>query len=49
VLDARIYRAAFLPLLLAVLVAAFSLADRPRPIGTTSRRTPSRARAPRTR
>jgi len=35
VLDPRIYRAAFVPVLLAVLVAAFSLQDRPRPIGTT--------------
>jgi len=34
-LDGRIYRAAFVPLLLAVLVAAFALAERPRPIGTT--------------
>lgn len=34
-LDPRIYRAAFLPVLLAVIVAAFSLQDRPRPIGTT--------------
>ncbi|WP_372791202.1 hypothetical protein [Paraconexibacter sp.] len=34
-LDPRIYRVAFLPVLLAVLVAAFSLQDRPRPIGTT--------------
>lgn len=35
VLDPRIYRAALVPVLLAVLVAAFSLQDRPRPIGTT--------------
>src|SRR5918998_59683 len=34
-LDARIYRAAFVPLLVAVVVVAFSLAERPRPIGTT--------------
>jgi len=34
-LNPRIYRAAFLPVLLAVLVAAFSLQDRPRGIGTT--------------
>jgi hypothetical protein len=34
-LNPRIYRAAFLPVLLAVLVAAFSLQDRPRAIGTT--------------
>lgn len=34
-LDPRIYRAALVPVLLAVLVAAFSLQDRPRPIGTT--------------
>jgi hypothetical protein len=34
-LDGRIYRAAFAPLLLALLVAAFALAERPRPIGTT--------------
>ena len=35
VLDPRIYRAALLPVLLAVMVVAFSLSDRPRPIGTT--------------
>jgi hypothetical protein len=35
VLDPRIYRAALLPVLLAFLVVAFSLADRPRAIGTT--------------
>jgi hypothetical protein len=35
VLDPRIYRAALLPVLLAFLVVAFSLEDRPRPIGTT--------------
>lgn len=34
-LDARIYRAAFVPAVVALLVAAFSLAERPRPIGTT--------------
>lgn len=34
-LNPRIYRAAFLPVLLAVLVTAFSLQDRPRAIGTT--------------
>ena len=34
-LNPSIYRAAFLPVLLAVLVAAFSLQDRPRAIGTT--------------
>ncbi len=34
-LDPRIYRAAFVPLLLAILVVAFSLGDRPRAIGTT--------------
>ncbi len=34
-LNPRIYQAAFLPVLLAVLVAAFSLQDRPRAIGTT--------------
>jgi hypothetical protein len=34
-LDARIYRAAFVPVLVAVVVVAFSLAERPRPIGTT--------------
>src|SRR5919206_5359844 len=31
VLDVRVYRAAFLPALVAVFVAAFSLADRPPP------------------
>ncbi|MTD45617.1 M28 family peptidase [Conexibacter sp. W3-3-2] len=35
VLDPRIYRAALVPVLVAVLVAAFSLENRPRPIGTT--------------
>jgi hypothetical protein len=34
-LDSRVYRAAFLPVLLAVIVAAFALGERPRPIGTT--------------
>jgi hypothetical protein len=34
-LDPRIYRAALLPVLLALIVGAFSLSDRPRPIGTT--------------
>ena len=34
-LDLRIYRIAFVPVLLAVLVAGFSLAERPRGIGTT--------------
>ncbi len=34
-LDPRLYRAAFLPVLLAVLVVAFSLEDRPRPTLTT--------------
>lgn len=34
-LDQRIYRAAFVPLLLAVLVAAFSLGPRDRPVRTT--------------
>jgi hypothetical protein len=34
-LDPRIYRASFLPVLLALLVVAFALQDRPRPIGTT--------------
>jgi hypothetical protein len=34
-LDPRIYRAAFLPVLFAIIVTAFSLQDRPRPIGTT--------------
>ena len=31
VVDLRVYRAAFLPALVAVFVAAFSLADRPAP------------------
>jgi hypothetical protein len=34
-LDPRIYRAALLPVVLALIMAAFSLSDRPRPIGTT--------------
>jgi hypothetical protein len=34
-LDSRLYRVAFVPVLLALLVAAFSLQDRPRAIGTT--------------
>jgi Peptidase family M28 len=34
-LDARIYRAALPPVVLAIVVAAFSLANRPRPVGTT--------------
>jgi acetylornithine deacetylase/succinyl-diaminopimelate desuccinylase-like protein len=34
-LDLRLYRVAFVPVLLALLVAAFSLQDRPRAIGTT--------------
>ncbi len=34
-LDLRVYRAAFVPLLLAALVVAFSLQTRPRAIGTT--------------
>lgn len=34
-LDPRLYRVAFVPVLLALLVAAFSLQDRPRPVGTT--------------
>ena len=33
-LDLRVYRAAFLPALVAVFVAAFSLADRPAPVTT---------------
>src|SRR3954452_23592272 len=31
VLDVRVYRAAFVPALVAVFIAAFSLADRPAP------------------
>jgi peptidase M28-like protein len=34
-LDSRIYRAALAPVLFALIVCAFSLSDRPRPIGTT--------------
>ncbi len=34
-LDPRIYRAALVPVLFALIIAAFSLSDRPRPIGTT--------------
>ena len=34
-LDLRVYRAAFVPLLIAVLVAAFSLESQPRAIGTS--------------
>src|SRR5215217_740712 len=34
-LDARIYRAALVPVLLAVIVCAFSLQDQPQPITTT--------------
>jgi hypothetical protein len=34
-LEPRLYRVGFVPVLLALLVAAFSLQDRPRPIGTT--------------
>lgn len=34
-LDPRLYRAAFLPAVLVLLVVAFSLGTRPRPIGTT--------------
>ena len=34
-LDPRIYRAALIPALLAFIVVAFSLQDRPRPVGTT--------------
>jgi peptidase M28-like protein len=34
-LDPRIYRAALVPVLFALIVAAFSLSDRPRAIGTT--------------
>ena len=34
-LDSRVYRAAFVPVVLAIVVAAFALAERPRPIGTT--------------
>jgi hypothetical protein len=34
VLDVRVYRAAFLPALIALFVAAFSLADRPPPVAS---------------
>jgi len=34
VLDVRVYRAAFLPALIALFVAAFSLADRPAPVSS---------------
>jgi hypothetical protein len=34
-LDPRIYRAALVPVVLAIIVCAFSLRDRPRPVGTT--------------
>jgi hypothetical protein len=34
-IDPRIYRAALVPALLALIVVAFSLRDRPRPVGTT--------------
>ncbi|HEX5898666.1 MAG TPA: M28 family peptidase [Solirubrobacteraceae bacterium] len=34
-LDPRLYRAALIPVLFALIVGAFSLSDRPRPIGTT--------------
>ena len=34
-LDGRLYRAAFVPVVVAVIVVAFSLGERPRPIGTT--------------
>jgi hypothetical protein len=34
-LDPRIYRAALVPIVFALIVAAFALGDRPRPIGTT--------------
>jgi hypothetical protein len=34
-LDPRIYRAALIPALLALIVVAFSLRDQPRPVGTT--------------
>ena len=53
-LDPRLYRVAFVPVLLALLVAAFSLQERPRPIGTTQapgglRRDPGRSDARRPR
>ena len=34
-LDSRVYRAAFVPVVLAIVVGAFALSERPRPIGTT--------------
>lgn len=34
-LDPRVYRAAFVPVLFALVLAAFSLGDRPRPLQTT--------------
>ncbi|MDQ3849439.1 MAG: hypothetical protein M3296_02325, partial [Actinomycetota bacterium] len=34
-LDPRIYRAAILPVLFALVLVAFSLQDRPRPVRTT--------------
>ena len=34
-LDGRLYRAAFIPVVFAIIVVAFSLGERPRPIGTT--------------
>jgi hypothetical protein len=34
-IDPRIYRAALIPALIALIVVAFSLRDRPRPVGTT--------------
>src|ERR1700754_3557740 len=34
-LEPRLYRVAFVPVVLALLVAAFSLQDRPRAVGTT--------------
>lgn len=34
-LDGRVYRAAFLPVIVAVMVVAFALGERPRPIRTT--------------
>src|SRR3954469_13980604 len=34
-LDARIYRAALVPVLLAVIICAFSLEDQPAAVGTT--------------
>src|SRR3712207_9393027 len=34
-LDVRVYRAAFVPVLFSLLIAAFALSERPRAIGTT--------------